>query len=220
MWLAPTVAGLVAVDGLLEVEAGAIVLSALEPLARPAAAGEARTGSQRPADALTELARRSLEGGQLPRTGGVRPQLAVVVDFQSLLGRRGGWVGRAAGRPDRWPRRACRRLACDSAITRCWSATNPATTLAAASLTVTTTSAPPQHRRAAAISAATMVCDLDRGLAGWLGPVMARLPAILGGAPTQPLNLGRSTRVISPGQRTALAVRDGGCAFLPVPALA
>ena len=42
---------------------------------------------------------------------------------------------------------------------------------------------------------------------------MTRLPAILGGAPTQPLNLGRSTRVISPAQRTALAVRDGGCVF-------
>ena len=100
MWLAPTVAGLVAVDGLLEVEAGAIVLSALEPLARPAAAGEARTGSQRPADALGELARRQLEGGQLPKVGGVRPQLAVVVDSQSLLGRRrgvGGEGGWAAG---------------------------------------------------------------------------------------------------------------------------
>ena len=128
----------------------------------------------------------------------------------------GGWGGRLGGRTagpggpvGGWPVTA--------PSPGCWSATRPATTLAAASLTVTTTSAPPQHRRAAAISAATMVCDLDLGLAGWLGPVMARLPAILGGAPTQPLNLGRSTRVISPGQRTALAVRDGGCA---VPACA
>ena len=56
-----------AVDGLLEAEAGQIVLAALEPLARPADAGDDRTGSQRTADALTELARRSLEGGRLPR---------------------------------------------------------------------------------------------------------------------------------------------------------
>ena len=42
---------------------------------------------------------------------------------------------------------------------------------------------------------------------------MTRLPPILGGAPTQPLHLGRSTRVITPAQRTALAVRDGGCVF-------
>ena len=42
---------------------------------------------------------------------------------------------------------------------------------------------------------------------------LTRLPRILGGAPTQPLNLGRSTRVITPAQRTALAVRDGDCVF-------
>jgi hypothetical protein len=38
-----------------------------------------------------------------------------------------------------------------------------------------------------------------------------RLPPILGGAPTQPLEVGRTTRVIQPAQRIALAVRDGGC---------
>jgi HNH endonuclease len=42
---------------------------------------------------------------------------------------------------------------------------------------------------------------------------MILLPFALGGAPTQPLELGRSTRVVSPAQRTALAVRDGGCVF-------
>ena len=67
LWLIPTLDQLVAVDGLLEAEAGQIVLAALEPLARPADAGDDRTGSQRTADALTELARRSPEGGRLPR---------------------------------------------------------------------------------------------------------------------------------------------------------
>src|SRR5918999_4934237 len=76
LWLTPTLDQLVAVDGLLEPEAGQIVLAALEPLARPADAGDTRSGSQRTADALTELARRALEGGRLPQTGGVRPQLA------------------------------------------------------------------------------------------------------------------------------------------------
>jgi len=42
---------------------------------------------------------------------------------------------------------------------------------------------------------------------------MTRLPPTLGGAPTQPLEVGRATRVIQPAQRTALAVRDGGCVF-------
>jgi HNH endonuclease len=42
---------------------------------------------------------------------------------------------------------------------------------------------------------------------------MAVLPPTLGGAPSQPLEVGRATRVIHPAQRAALAVRDGGCVF-------
>jgi hypothetical protein len=33
------------------------------------------------------------------------------------------------------------------------------------------------------------------------------------GAPTQPLEVGRAGRVVQSAQRTALAVRDGGCVF-------
>jgi hypothetical protein len=36
---------------------------------------------------------------------------------------------------------------------------------------------------------------------------------VLGGAPTQPLAVGRATRVVAPAQRAALTVRDGGCRF-------
>jgi hypothetical protein len=42
---------------------------------------------------------------------------------------------------------------------------------------------------------------------------MTLLPPVLGGAPTQPLEVGRATRVVSPAQRSALTVRDGGCRF-------
>ena len=62
LWLAPTFEGMVAVDGLLEPEAGQTLLAALEPLARPADAHDARSGRQRNADALTELARRGPRG--------------------------------------------------------------------------------------------------------------------------------------------------------------
>jgi hypothetical protein len=58
---------------LLEAEAGQTLLAALEPLARPADASDARSGSQRRADALAELARRSLEAGRLPRPVGSAP---------------------------------------------------------------------------------------------------------------------------------------------------
>src|SRR5918993_2097352 len=117
LWLAPTFEGMVAVDGLLEPEAGQTLLAALEPLARPADATDSRSGSQRHADALAELARRHLEGGRLPQTGGVRPQLTVIVDLDSLLGRSNA-VGGEAGWAGPLDPEACRRLACDGALTR------------------------------------------------------------------------------------------------------
>jgi len=86
-------------------------------LARPANGEDPRSSDQRRADALTELARRALEGGQLPQTGGVRPQLTVVVDVDSLLGRPGA-VGGELGWAGPLDPEACRRLACDGALTR------------------------------------------------------------------------------------------------------
>ena len=47
LWLTPTWDGMVAIDGLLEPEAGQTLIAALEPLARPADAQDARSGGQR-----------------------------------------------------------------------------------------------------------------------------------------------------------------------------
>jgi hypothetical protein len=66
LWLSPILDGMVAVHGLLEPEAGNLVEAALQPLARPCDADDTRKGGQRTADALTELARRAVEGGRLP----------------------------------------------------------------------------------------------------------------------------------------------------------
>jgi Domain of unknown function (DUF222) len=184
LWVAPTFEGMVAVDGLLDAEAGETLLTALEPLARPSAAEDERSAAQRNADALTELARRQLEGGRLPQTGGVRPQVTVTIDLASLVGQpglpgaEGGWVGPL-------PAETARRLACDATVTRVVVA---------------------RHR------------DLDPShddsdLAARLRATMTLLPPALGGAPTQPLEVGRATRVVAPAQRTALTVRDGGCRF-------
>jgi hypothetical protein len=103
LWVSPTFDGMVAIDGLLDPEAGETLLTALEPLARPTTAEDDRSAAQRRADALTELARRQLEGGRLPTTGGVRPQVAVTIELASLLGQPGLPGGRVAG----WGR--CRR---------------------------------------------------------------------------------------------------------------
>ena len=104
--LTPTFEGMVVIDGLLEPEAGQTLLAALEPLARPHSAQDDRSGGQRTADALAELARRSLEAGRLPQTGGVRPQLTVTVDLDSLVGRPSGLGGELGGPGPLAPERA------------------------------------------------------------------------------------------------------------------
>ena len=200
LWLAPTLDGMVAVDGLLEPEAGQSLVAALEPLARPADAQDSRSGGQRRADALAELARRALEGGRLPQTGGVRPQLTVTVDLESLVGRSGS-LGGEAGWAGPLDPQAYRRLACDGALTR-----------------VLVTRRPSGHRhldhgRSADQGPVTQAPSRVEGLGMRLRAAMALLPPVLGGAPTQPLEVGRASRVVQPAQRTALAVRDGGCVF-------
>jgi hypothetical protein len=116
VWLASTWEGMVAVNGLLDPEAGQTLVAALEPLASPVDSQDPRSGGQRRADALVELARRSLEAGRLPQSGGVRPQLLVTVDLDSLLAP-GGLGGEIGGVGPLDPE-ACQRLACDGAVTR------------------------------------------------------------------------------------------------------
>jgi hypothetical protein len=115
----------------------------------------------------------------------------VVVNLDSLQGRNllGGDPGLGALDPE-----ACRRLAGDGAVTR-----------------VLVTRHPTTHHH---------LCGPrdhddpdDGGLVARLRTAAALLPPVLGGAPSQPLDVGRTTRVVQPGQRAALAVRDGGCVF-------
>jgi len=149
--ISETFDGLVAFDGLLDAEAGAVVLSALQPLSVAAGLDDARTACQRRADALVELARRQLDAGTLPALGGERPHLSVMVDLRALRRLPGA---RAADTDWGGPLTAesARRLACDASVSR-----------------------------------------------------------VLTDGPSQPLDVGRRTRVVPPALRTALAVRDRGC---------
>jgi hypothetical protein len=152
------------------------------------------------------LARRALEGDQLPQTGGVRPQLNVIVDLDSLLGGPGA-VGGEAGWAGPLAPEACRRLACDGALTRVVVTHHPNFG----------PSADHQHGPDAGPGADVEPLAGGRGevegLQGRLRAAMDLLPPILGGGPSQPLDVGRTSRVITPAQRSALAVRDGGCVF-------
>jgi hypothetical protein len=152
--VAPKAGGMVGMQGDLDAEGGATLLTALDALSAPDPSGvAARTVAQRRADALVELARRPLDTGDLPERGGERPHLAVTVSLETLEGRAGapgadrGWGGVITGE-------AARRLACD--------------------------------------------CKINR--------------VITDGA-SQPLDVGRATRVPPPALRRALVVRDRGCVF-------
>jgi hypothetical protein len=155
------------------------------------------------------LARRALEGGRLPQSGGVRPQLLVTVDLDSLQGRT-----RLGGDTDTGPLdpEACRRLAYDGAVTRVLVTRHPTDHHGPSN-------GPDNSRRPAARDtdaderSPASISGGQGGLAARLQAAMTLLPPVLGGAPTQPLEVGRSNRVVPAAQRAALAIRDGGGVF-------
>jgi hypothetical protein len=82
--------------------------------------GDLRSHAERQGDALVELCRRSLLTGDLPEVRGERPQVRVVIDWQSLSAARGA-VGVAPGElPFSGPicPETARRLACDAQVVR------------------------------------------------------------------------------------------------------
>jgi HNH endonuclease len=106
--------------------------------------------------------------------------------MDGLLGRHGPLGGEVGGAGPLDPQ-AYRRLACDGALTR-----------------VLVTRQPTGDHG---------YNDGHQGLADRLRVAVALLPSVLGGAPGQPLEVGRASRVVGAAQRAALAVRDGGGVF-------
>jgi Domain of unknown function (DUF222)/HNH endonuclease len=108
--------GLYFIDGVLDTEGGALLRTALDALMGPRSGDDDRTAAQRRADALTDLARRQLDGGELPQVGGQRPHLTLTADIATLARLPGS---RAAdldwGQPV--PAETLRRIACDASLT-------------------------------------------------------------------------------------------------------
>jgi hypothetical protein len=104
-------------SGWLDREAAEILRCALSPLAAPRPTTDTeidlRTGVQRDADALIELAQRALTEGRLPTEGGERPQVVVTVSLPALQGRI-GTAHLALGGPINAD--IARRIACDAAV--------------------------------------------------------------------------------------------------------
>jgi hypothetical protein len=82
--LSQTFDGVYRIDGWLDAEGGATLNTALNSVMGPWAEGDDRSATERRADAAVEMARRQLDGGQLPAVGGQKPHLAVSVDMATL----------------------------------------------------------------------------------------------------------------------------------------
>ena len=103
-------------DGQLPGDDGALVRTAIDAYSKPLP-DDARTPTQRRADALVELARQVLNAGDAPSSGGERPHLNVHVSLATIEQRAGAvgaeldWGGVVSGE-------TARRLACDAGVSR------------------------------------------------------------------------------------------------------
>src|SRR5213080_1806622 len=112
--IAEPVDGLVRLDGVLDVEGGATLRTALQPFMKPVK-DDARNYGQRSVDALMELCR---QGSGSRRDGaGPRPQLIIRASLDTLAGTRGAPAGELEG-GGTVPAETVQRYACDSAISR------------------------------------------------------------------------------------------------------
>lgn len=99
LYLSELMDGMYAIDGLLDAEGGALVREALEALMGPPERGDERTGSQRRADSLVEMAHCHLDRGDLPQGGCQRPHLMVISQLDTLKAEPGAPGGRAGQPP-------------------------------------------------------------------------------------------------------------------------
>ena len=113
--IAEPVDGMVRLDGVLDVEGGATLRTALQPFMKPVK-DDARNYGQRTADALVELGRQGGSGSK--RDGaGPRPQLIIRASLDTLAGTKGAPAGELEG-GGTVPAETVQRYACDSAISR------------------------------------------------------------------------------------------------------
>ena len=103
-------------DGVLDPECGAGLRTALDALMGPPARDDDRTPTQRRHDALWELVRRQLNGGELPKVGGQRPHLTLTASVATLARMPGSPAADLDwGQPV--PGETLRRIACDAEVT-------------------------------------------------------------------------------------------------------
>ena len=109
-----TFAGMVRIDGLFDPVTGDLILTALDAAMPPPAGDDSRSGRQRRADAMADLARSFLDSGEA--IGSEKPHVVVLTDLDALAGHGGGTHQTMNGHvltPEQ-----VRRYACDCTISR------------------------------------------------------------------------------------------------------
>ncbi len=111
-----TYGGVFVLRGELDAEGGALVKTAIDALSHGMSRGETRTGSQRRADALVDLAATQLRCGDHRDVHGQRPHLTVTVSADTLRSCADGTPAELSGVGPIHPETA-RRIACDAVRT-------------------------------------------------------------------------------------------------------
>jgi hypothetical protein len=137
LWVSSTWEGMVAVNGLLDPEAGQTLVAALEPLARPANADDARSGGSGGRMRWWSWPAGTWRAAGCPRAGGCDPNCwsPSTCTASSALG---GWVARPAARSP-WTRRRVGGWPATARSPGSWSPASP--------LVTTTPAAIPPTRR-------------------------------------------------------------------------
>src|SRR5579864_1170044 len=111
-----TYGGVFILRGALDAEGGALVKTAIDALSHRMTRGETRSGSQRRADALVDMAATQLRCGDHRDVHGQRPHLTVTVSADTLRARAGAEPAVLSGVGPIHPETA-RRIACDAVRT-------------------------------------------------------------------------------------------------------
>ncbi|MGH8885834.1 MAG: DUF222 domain-containing protein [Egibacteraceae bacterium] len=111
------------VDARLDPVGTATLTAALDPLARRTSAEDDRTYPQRMADALVELARRSLDAGDLPQVAVQRPHVILIATAEALDGKPGAPAARLDG-VGPVSATTAQMVCCDAEVTTVWMTRN------------------------------------------------------------------------------------------------
>lgn len=206
-WLdvATTIDGAVSIQGVLDAESGATLLAALKPLAKPAGPDDTRAATTRRADALTELARQALDTGNLPTTANERPHVTITVPHDALRPQ-----APASATPPDTTREDTARARPHPGRPRSWQAAAEAS----GNGRTGRSEAPDGSRRWRLRPTGTLHNGeplADHALRRLLCD--AAVTRVVLDPPSQPLDVGRTTRLITAAQRRALRIRDNGCRY-------